>query len=260
MCFLRRNTNVWIVAGFLLALAVVGGPSGGVEPCDPYVTPIANWALQYRPRVNRCEGFYEAEIGASTLEIVGLTHGRFSYALEPGEHVHLSCPLVNDVPVHVRAVGVPLRMYYRMDTNLEPTQSVAWPLDDVVWPQRIPSHDLGILAWLREDGDEGAAKIYVPVLAATPDSPVEADDQINLCVRSAVDVEAIQWRIQEQCEGEAQGRSDWVVADRPVSLAGRSIRILLPLGDSGRICVEVAARNRFTDEWLMLKLILIVGA
>lgn len=256
--FQCRMAIMRIVAFSLVALVCLGGVSVGIEPCDASLTPIDNWALQYRTRGERCEGFYEAEISSgNTLEIVGLTLGLFSYALEEGVNVSLSCPLLDDASVHVRAVGIPLKMYYRMDAAIGPGQSLTWPLNDVLFPQQIPSDDVGVLAWLREAEHESASRVYVPVFTTTAAGQPASDERINLYVRSSVDVEAVQWRVSGQCEGICQEMSVWTNAERPAYRAGKPIRIeLLPSGTE-RVCVEVAARNQVTGDWLKRSVVLV---
>ena len=135
-----------------------------------------------------------------------------------------------------------------MDAVISPGGTLLWPLDDVIIPQQIQPHELGVLAWRASGGSE--QRIYVPVLAQGPGCESTLEAQIYVYVRSMVDLEDIQWRLLEQREGVLTEVVGWTFADNPTCVAGRSIRIALPPVDCPQVCIEVAARNRTTQDWL----------
>lgn len=260
---LKREKNRWrqTLMLALLVCTILGGLSAGAETCDESITPVENWALQYRVRGERCEGFYTAEISSGgALEIVGLTHGVFTYPLEEGVVVELSCPLLDEVAAHIQAIGIPLKMYYRMDAEILAGQSVDWLLDDVVFPQQIPSDDIGLLAWMIVENDDGSSTVLVPVLATAAEVDDPLDAPLSLYVRASVDVEAVQWRMSERSEDTCGVMGSWMTVPRSSYLAGNPIRIELPIFETDQICVEVAARNQVTGDWLKQLVVLIVGS
>jgi hypothetical protein len=66
----------------------------------------------------------------------------------------------NPAPIHIRAVGVPERLYYQMDADMAPSRAVVWPIKEVVIPERIAPTDIGVYAF--HDG-VGGDKVFLPV-------------------------------------------------------------------------------------------------
>jgi len=245
---------------FIAAIVLLTSVSGFADTCDKDLVPVDNPATQYRSRGGeRCEGFYQAKVSTGgVLRITGLTHGVLSYPLEEGTEVTLSCPLLQDQHAHIQGVGIPLRMYYRMDAEIAPEQSILWPLDDVIYPQQVAAEDIGILAWLIPEEPDDVDRVYIPVLAASSSEEQATEETIILSVRSAVDIEAVQWRLAERTEDACGAFGQWAHMDPSTCLAGRAIRIDLPSIESRWMCVEVAARSQTTGDWLKLHVVILV--
>ncbi len=61
-------------------------------------------------------------------------------------------------PVIIRAVGVPLKTYYRLDALLQP-ETLSWPVNAVLLPQAIASSKISVFGWIGAN----SVKTYIPV-------------------------------------------------------------------------------------------------
>jgi len=210
--------------------------------------------VQYRERGNRCEGFYRAKVASETIEIVGVTEGKFLFTPDIDTVIEVSSPIVTDQAAHVCAVGIPLRAYYRMDAVIEPGQTLNWPLGDVIYPAGFLAGEIGLFGWIGE-----TERIYLPVLAVMPGNPVPVESVIQLCLRTSANVEFVQWRFAEIENGSRSELSGWIDAEPSTYLAGKPISIILPSSKTGKLYVEVAARDKKRpDRWLQKALRVIV--
>jgi len=218
---------------------------GLAQPCDPRIRPVDNPTIQYRARGNRCEGLYQSEVSAAVLDIVGVMDGVFQFALDPKEIIELSAPLSRKQPVAIRAVGVPLKTYYRLDATLQPGETLTWPVNAVLLPQALASSKIGVFGWI---GDEHQ-KTYIPVRATAALQPGADDGQIRLSLRASSTVSHVRWRAGDIVNGASSGLSAWQAAPKATYRPGEPIVILLPASASGELYVEVAAQNQH-GEWL----------
>jgi len=61
--------------------------------------------------------------------------------------ISLAAIPVSPIPVHVRAVGIPERLYYEMDAEMSGRHTLVWPIQEVVIPEHIAPTDVGIYAF-----------------------------------------------------------------------------------------------------------------
>lgn len=129
--------------------------------CDPNLEAADNSTLRYQPRGNRCEGFYRSKVSAASLELIACTQGDFRFKNEAGEIITLSLPSAGKQSVQVRAQGIPINLYYRMDASLQGSQSLNWEVSPVLLKDTRTSraYNLGLLAFT----GEGNQKVYYPV-------------------------------------------------------------------------------------------------
>lgn len=241
----RRIGNI-LCAGMIRGALVLGLLQPAfAQQCDPRIRPVENWTLQYRARGNRCEGLYQAEVSAAVLDIVGVLDGALEFALDPKELIELSAPLSRSQPIAVRAVGVPLKTYYRLDAALQPGETLTWPVNEVLLPQGLASSKIGVFGWI---GDE-QQKTYVPVRAAAALQPGASDGKIRLYLRASVEVQHVRWRAGRIVNGASSALSDWQAAPKARYRPGEPLVILLPDSASGELYVEIAAQNQH-GEWL----------
>lgn len=238
---MRAFTRLIVGVTAVLGLAQLGL----AQQCDPRVRPVDNPVIQYRARGNRCEGLYQSEVSAAVLDIVGVTDGAFRFALDAREIIELSAPLSQNQPVAIRAVGVPLKTYYRLDAALAPGETLIWPVKEVLLPQALASHKISVFGWIGAEQQ----KTYIPVRAAAALQPGADDDQIRLSLRASVEVSHVRWRAGDMVNGASSGLSAWQAAPKITYRPGEPIVILLPASASGELYVEIAAQNQH-GEWL----------
>src|SRR5271166_5539989 len=112
----------WRYSSFLFVALWLTLPSNVVAQstqCDQ-LRPLPNSDVQYKERGNRCEGLYVADVGMRSLELVSFQlGGGLAYKLKNGEQLRVTAPGQTQ-SLHVRAVAMPARTYYRMDAILNP--------------------------------------------------------------------------------------------------------------------------------------------
>lgn len=129
--------------------------------CDPNIEPSSSSSLRYQPRGNRCEGFYRSKVGSASLELISCTLGEFRFKNEASEVITLSLPATTKQAVKVRAQGIPLNLYYRMDASLEAGKPLNWEPAAILLRDPITSRDynIGLLAFQ----GEGVQQVFFPV-------------------------------------------------------------------------------------------------
>ena len=214
---------------------------------------IKNLKLKYQTRdKNRCEGFYSSLVSVQVIDVVGVIKGDFYFETKKDEIVELSSPVVSHQPIYIRAVGIPLKTYYRMDAYLDAGQTLAWPMGDVVNLKKLLSEHICVFGWTGNEMD----KIYIPVAAASKLAPVTNDGKIRLYLRTSVDVKNVKWRAALTCGSLREAA--WQDTPKSSYRAGKPIRIILPAEGVEELCVEVAAQNQNTAAWLKKKNIRVI--
>jgi len=251
----RLTCVPFLCVGLLsLALVFVGFSLAGLadtDCCDPDLEPEDDYALRYRARETRCEGFYKMEISSHKplFEVMGITYGESVFARGPDAVIDLSCPWAGSDTVHVQALAIPPRTYYQMDAILKPGQLLSWP-QRIIHAGGLLDSDIGVLAWLLEPNGEHEDRIFVPVRQTSESTPDNEDDEIVLVLRAHGDVEAVQWRIRYEEHGIPGEMSQWTMLDPSSYAAGRPIHITLPSVSEGqRALVEAAGIDAETGDW-----------
>jgi len=164
--------------GLLLSIFCCSGTTPILAQCDKSLTPTTNDLIKYKPRQNRCEGFYIAQVSGS-LEVVGFIKGTFSYELNPSEEIQVIAETPDEI--NVRAVGIPMTLYYRLDGRASKGKSLVWKVGDVLFTARVPSYNIGVYGWVQK----GPIEVYLPVQTrATISQPQKKDDTYRIYLRS----------------------------------------------------------------------------
>ncbi len=148
--------------------------------CDPKLEAADNSTLRYQPRGNRCEGFYRSKVSAASLELIACTRGDFRFKNEAGEIITLSLPSAGKQSVQVRAQGIPINLYYRMDASLQGSQSLNWEVAPILLKDACTAraYNLGLLAFV----GEGNQRVYYPVSSQSRLLP-QAEGQDSLVLQ-----------------------------------------------------------------------------
>jgi hypothetical protein len=154
---------VWFAVGMALFPAV----AQALE-CDPMLTPTPG-AQGYRVRADdiRCEGFYVSPVSGPPIEIVSFTYGSLAQ-LSPRNRrvaVQLAVAQPPQGPVFVRATGIPMALYYRLDGELRPGRGLTWPLEEVLAHDRLTGNEVGVYAYVRSTA---GSITYLPVSVSLP--------------------------------------------------------------------------------------------
>ena len=217
---------------------------GQGSPCEA-LHPLPDSSYQYKDRGNRCEGFYVADVGVNTLELVSFQLGQMNDKFKSGERLQISVPGQTQA-VRVRAAAVPMRTYYRMDALLLPGATLIWPVDDVLIPAHLNPERLGVFAW---KGDE-ANKVLLPVrIVSTASGIGKARDAVpSLTFRPSFDIVKIKWRSSPVSAGHCSAAGPWRDLPSGQVVAGQCVKLSL-VGLRGEYCIEVAAQGKISNDW-----------
>ena len=243
---MHRNRNRLCKYLFLLFPLIIGHEPAFSQLCDRDISPVENESIAYRQRGNRCEGFYRSKVSAGSIDIVGAVKGSLHFKLDENEVVEISSSVIKDQPINVRAIGIPIKTYYRMDAQILPGQKLIWPIADVIYPQKLSARKIGVFGWIENE----KGKAYVPVMALAKMDSIAEDRKIRLYFRTSVDVECVKWRSSDVIDGACSSLGKWNNAGESYYRTGESICITLPPSEMAELCVEVAAKEKNTAHWL----------
>lgn len=216
------------------------------QACDNSLQPVDNLSVAYQERSNRCEGFYISNVSSKSLDIVSFTVGEFRYELSDNEIINLSSP-TTESSFYIRAQGIPLKTYYRMDAYINSTDTLKWPIKDVVFKNKLSHKQVGVFGWIK---NEKNTMIYIPIKANSVTSKIENSEELNLYLRTSIDVYNIKWRYGELVNNECKELGSWIDISEKTYKAGKAIKIILPKTSYKKIYIEVAAQEFQTTNWI----------
>ena len=93
--------------------------------------------------------------------------------------------------LHLRAVGVRPRLYYRMDATVAPGGTLAWRVSDVIGPSGLTGTDIGVYSW----AEAGATGSSFPCTSVSPNVPdALAAGSVVLRIRTYTTLDRVLWR------------------------------------------------------------------
>ena len=150
-------------------------------------------------------------------------------------------------PIHVRAVAIPPRTYYRMDAVLNPGTPLSWPVGDVLAPSQLSVERIGVFGWV----DASPERVFVPLRVVQSGQVVRASgEQIELRVRSSSASDWVRWRAH--VEGASpQDLPAWQDASKALE-AWKPVSVALPSDGAGILRVDVRAKAQNSDQTQLL--------
>jgi len=243
---LNRRNAAPLILMVLLQFTTIA-LAGAASPCDPTLKPVQNPEILSTNRSCRCEGFYSAKVSTGSIDMVGLVQGDFRFSLDPDERVTITSPLVTDREVRIRAQGIPIKTYYRMDALIAPEGEFTWPIGDVVFSAKLRYQNIGVYGWIGSENE----RLYVPVRTVAAKMKPAADGRkITLYLRSTVNVRKVQWRSAPVSGGKCGVYDEWNILKRGSYRAAQPIRIVLPSFGERERCIETAARDQNSARWV----------
>lgn len=208
------------------------------------VTPDNKSAFPYKQWSNRCEGFYEAKVGAPSVEVVGFYTGKFDFQYAQDEVLHVSSKASDVQTWSLQAIGIPLNYYYRMDAKLAANGTFEWYTKDVIYPKGISSDFIGVYLWK----NEGSKKYYSPVSLQTKYKNDLNDGIVRLVIRISTAVNSIYWK--------PIGSKEKSIPINKTFSAGEAITIEIPPNMKGNIGIEITAKEKNSGNWVPKKIYL----
>ena len=150
-------------------IAVAAASGAAAAECDNALAPLHS-PEGYKPRSAdpRCEGFFVSPVSGPPVELVSFTRGTVNYDLQHTDRLAISLAVARQETgqVHLRAVGIPANLYYRMDADLPPSGAFGWPVHDVLANTGLTRDRVGVFAFTRTTA---GALIYMPVSVGLKD-------------------------------------------------------------------------------------------
>lgn len=219
-----------LLYGLLLLLFCYSGNTPILAQCDNSLTPANDNLISYQPRQNRCEGFYTAKVSGPSLEVVGFIKGNFSYELNPNEQIEVISETSEEI--NIRAVGIPMTLYYRLDGKVRQGRNLIWHVGDVLYRERVPSYNIGIYGWVKE----GLKVVYFPVQTRATISQPQNDNTYRIYLRSPTGLSDLRWRV---CSTNNECSRYERYSDGNI-MAGQRIILNIPKNLSGDGILEIA--------------------
>jgi hypothetical protein len=244
--FLNIKRIIMYLPLFLFILFLPISSTSAPSICDPQLKSGIDLVSAYkmRPNDSRCEGVYQQITTTAALEIVGLVHHPLAFEIKHDKIITISAPEIHEA-VLIRAEGIPLRSYYRMDAVLAPGAVFHWPLE-LLAQIKLNATNVGIFGRLQGNPD-----IYVPLRLQHPDALQEPEDTPQLILRATENLSSVNWRYAEANNGQCGKMRHWLTLDAPRGFrSGQPISVPLPEVDSPQLCIEVVAQPRFGKDWL----------
>jgi len=220
----EHRRRMALAIGVLLA-TIVAEPTVGIsQSCEALPVDESPFSYQFRTNdVPRCEGMYRSPVsGRGGMTLVSLTFGKVTYDPRRDQYLEIKLAVAPVEKTLIQAVGVPERLYYRLDAELGPGQSLfRLPLRDVVAPQNILPEQFGIYGVRRLPGGQNA---FLPVYAHGPGTAAQAE--VIAIVRPGTDVSDVQWRRY----GPSVPPTAWAPVGRPGGLVPEGTRLEIMLG------------------------------
>jgi hypothetical protein len=219
---------------YLFIILIVSTPSSFAQ-CDPLITPSDNPTLKYQKRNNRCEGTYTAKVASVIgIELVGFYRNNFVFRDTITEIIKLKTNYYSSC-INVRAVGIRINSFYRMDTEILPNEVLNWNTSTVLYRARLKYTDIGVFGWIGNEKD----KTYIPLNINT--SINNANNQIlQLVFRTKCRAREFKWRYKKTTDASFNSFSSLGSVQK-----GVPILVNLPTMCEGNYIIEVFAR---TDE------------
>ena len=233
------------------------GQTGG-QFCDSRLKAVAG-ASGYAGRGNRCEGMYQRPTGGE-FEVVSLMSNTLEFDFRDDVVLLVFSPYVRQAAVKVRAVGLPLGLYYQMDAVLQPGDTLRWSTKEVLYPQRLNADRIGVYGWIGAEDE----KVFVPLQVVQEGKVPSNEEALIFAVRPDVDVVDVRWRHAPVDDGSCARPSSWESFNNlrrdPVTSAfdsGEMLPLLLPDAMTEEQCVDVFAREPenpdYEDEFVILR-------
>jgi hypothetical protein len=159
--------------------------------CDSSLIQMSTGPLGYRDRGDRCEGTYIKQVGSTTLLVASFTELFDQYDAKSGKPLQIEWDnLANKTGVHIRALGVKQKLYYRMD-SFRPagTTSYSWSTS-ILASLNILKKDIGVIGTTRHAIGQVQRDVHLP-LRITQQTNAVRGGMYNLVLLPGVELSEI---------------------------------------------------------------------
>jgi len=231
-----------LACGILLAAMLTNPAVGFAQTCEALpVDESSPYRYRFRANPPRCEGMYRSPVsGYRGMALVSLTFGRVTYDTGRDQYLEIKPQVGAAEKTLIRAVGVPERLYYRLEFELEPGGVFRLPLGDVVAPQKILPEAFGSYGMRKLPGGQIA---FLPVYAHAPGAAGQAE--VVAVVRPGADVSAVRWRWY----APDVSPTDWMPVAQASGLVpeGKRLEIVLGREIARQMTLEVSFLSQGID-------------
>ena len=180
------------MAGCLLPIELLTTPfSALAQFCEALPADQSLTSYQYRADPPRCEGIYRSPVsGIGGMTLVSLTYGGVAYDPGRDQDLEISLPIEPVEATLIRGVGVPERLYYRLDAELGPGErAFRLPLADVITREKLSPQALGFYGYRTRPG---GPKAFIPVSARATGEATGTG--VVAILRPGSDLYDVEWR------------------------------------------------------------------
>jgi hypothetical protein len=204
------------------------------QTCSSDVTPsIEDPQQAYKFRGNRCEGKISVNTSAPRMLLANFTVGRITYGLDRQAVMELRLPTGEPNEINIRAVPISMTVHYRMDTKMSRSDTLKWPVDEVLSLLPLSYHNLGVYGWYENNN----TKFYVPVKMAS-----STETQCRLVYKCTADVLEVKWRYAQITNGTVRNFTQ-LRQITGMTTAIEPIEVLLPQSLHGVYLVEIHSKS-----------------
>ncbi len=206
---------------------------------------------QERSSPDRCEGIYKSLV-AGEMELLSFLARPLSF--DPQTDSLLTITTSKNVAppgATIAVVGgaLPLRVYCRLDADVNVGRSLKWPISQVVIPAGLSAADLGMVGWTSSSNE----RVLVPLDVYVEGTKTQPYPHPIITFRAPFDLDAFLWRI---VDGNAQGAWNKISHDSTIRL-GDAVEFAVD-GPTGRIVrLDVAAKPTAGD-WIRTRTLVLL--
>lgn len=208
--------------------------------CDNLIPENSKYG--YKERDGRCEGFYDSNVSGFTLQVVSLTKGVISYALNSNEKLRLSpMPLQDFDEISIRGVNFSMDRNYRLDVKLKNGSFAEVPIKDVIQPGGVRPQNFGTFGFV----DRSGFRFYVPIVPMSMlMGKVKSKEDLKLGLISNIDIQEVSWRYSVSQNEYCRKYSSPLALPTRIYSRNKPIEFLIPeniseLDGDSYVCIQV---------------------
>jgi hypothetical protein len=205
-----------------------------INPFDKSIEPILG-IYGYKKRDSVYEGLYNSPV-SSSFDVVSFTKGKLRYNLYNDHHITLMNELSKKI--RIRAVSIPLALFYRLDATISRNDTIKWNLDNLIRPLSIKDEYLGIYGFLNDNNGVN----YLPITILN-----SSDSLYHIYFRTNCDIVNPIFTISEINNFYCDIIQNTIRINRSF-IPGEAIELEISCLRSRKFCITIVANNSNNEQ------------